>query len=963
MSSQVRARFGTIVAPGYAAPPTTIHRDDDDDDTIALQPITAPATRAAAETHANASPASSSRFGRHNCRMSPMVQRLGLATVLLVLLATLWLREAILLGRHANGEPSITIHSRSPPAAVSPSLAVETSSSHPTKDIGGAASDLSHPPSTLPASPGSCACSSFCLEYACGDLGGVVAGDRSNATAMTVVFSRCSSCRRLANGACGVIARDDEDHCSAIQLAHARKVLTCASSLAGTGGLPRRFSVQRDALSRMLVVCTVDRPLSDCLGTHSRSPAVRELNRLRRVIDDLHPHVAGGGGDLPAEKPAVPSATAIVFLDVGAIDPLMDVRMASSPDVAVSAQPFPRGAVGGEVDEAASEVRLNVCLNRIDASTLSVARLEEPKLVVSPATIGRRRDVILRLRPRDDTDSVEPLKSFLVPVMSHSGDKPSFVTLSGPPRHVKALGVWLLSLGYTGLLPSTCLVIEDQDSLQQAVGRLPSAASATGGSSTADADIDDGASSGDNAAPIWVANLDRDAALLHASCPTACARSSCVDGWRQEYLPCERGDVCLPHHRGKGCAWNMTEMSGGHDVCPVVPRVAWAANASLRDMVLRCLSPDLPVARFAIVPQVGLLLACRGDTTCHGVDEQAFHSDVALLTDLISAVKAGLEARIRSGEEQRSGSVKEEDVIEGVVHVVFVGPFVGAVPLALQRRVGSPSLPTAENATRSGDDATRAVGEPRLDGHPGSSSGARKSTAAVRPPSAVALKLHLFEANPFTRQWLHVTKCLSDLQAQADATAERKTDVDAGEDAPRFAEAILHDVGVGVRDERCNMPITAASLLGDISGMSCPEVRQPHPDLRSSYLVTRFQTLDSIYGHWSAAETHAGGTDAAAAQGITPGRHQGFILFFDGSVDSVGEIVKHGELWLRPGRWQPKAVVLGRGASLATALVVAKALSPHGYKSSSVALEGVIAPLSPRFGGQGRDGYVFVLPR
>lgn len=718
-------------------------------------------------------------------------------------------------------------------------------------------------PPTTPLPSGQCACPKSCLEFDCGsittaidahNISGKSASLNSRIAAefdaapllpSSIQFARCTACHGEGDR-CGVNPTDEQ--CNQAQKELAAKVKRC---LVPELHPPALFTVSRDAFSGYDVVCRGDAALTDCQGLGFA--ALRDTLMVERIIEDLLGKNAAedeeqtdeelsakkqqskkkkeqngkNGGESDFEKP-------IVFLDVGANDPFLDMRLASMPQVSVK--------VYSMVAEANNVVQISKCLNDLPESSMSVtsgsidsASREHPNLAPGTRPPGTAK-LVLRVNLPGYVNSV---KSLLATTMSES--KPALVITGVGSSHKDTmdLGSWLIGMGYTGFQQSSCSFIKDKDALGSLALTLRK---------------------GDTLQWVHQIRADRH---LHPQCPHACSRLSCVDSWRTEYQPCKRGDYCHADER-MPCDWKMSSMSGSSSACPADQN--WAT-------VQRCLDPLLPVAKFSIVAQFDMLVACRGASTCDGVDVVSCNSDTVLLVDLLK------ELSTRGDKEAKD------------VHFVFVGPYAGITGF----RVGM------------------AAGK-----HDGNHF------------------VHMFDVNPATRQWQKATKCFNNI-----------------------GRAVVYDFAIGERDEQCSVPLADTSALGEQVEIRCPAPRMPEAQ-NEGFIVSQFHTLDSVLGLWTSGD--AGAEEGAAGDNMVTPRK--YVMFFDGNIHHAGKLLQRAVLWLNDHRWQPAAVVLGRGASQETAKECADVLNRFHY-ASSVPLDGISTLDAPgnSLPRKGADGYVFLAPK
>jgi hypothetical protein len=342
---------------------------------------------------------------------------------------------------------------------------------------------------------------------------------------------------------------------------------------------PHAFTLERDSTSGFDIVCRGDLSIEVCrtLDAAGRDQ-YEEMSEMMRML-------------------LAHSDRGAAFLDFGNTDALLDLRMAAIPNVSVtvlSANPEQRNVA-----------QLTACLNELPPNRFTASRY-------NLSFTGRRnrrilvdhvpgRPLIIRVNAPGYEDSVT---AELLTTIQNA--QPAIILTTGDQ---KILAEWFMTMEYVAFNPKTCRFANNAEQ----VGRIGLAASR-------------------KTSAYWVTEKTR--GILVPRCTDACLVPSCEEEWRTQYRACYKheerctgDDFEEPSERRlvDGCYWKTQTTACKKDS-------NWMK-------VMKCADPALPVATFSIVDVRGLLLACRGERDCAGVDNKVHDFTLNLLSSFFHQIQ------------------------------------------------------------------------------------------------------------------------------------------------------------------------------------------------------------------------------------------------------------------------------------------------------------------------------------
>jgi hypothetical protein len=403
-------------------------------------------------------------------------------------------------------------------------------------------------------------------------------GERElNLLSQSIEFGRCraDSCSKKGAHCVAESLLTERTRCSATQRFMANKVRKC---LIPTLRAPKSFTLERDSVSGLDVVCRGDVAVETCRSLDSASKM--QFQEISLMIKSLLEHSEKG----------------VAFVDFGDTDALLDVRVAAIPNVTVkvlSANPEQRNVA-----------HLTGCINGLPSNRLYVTRhnfsVTETRNKKVAFEHVRNQPTMLRINA---PGYEEVLAAELATTVEKT--RPAVIITIGD---AKLLGEWLMSQDYLAYNPKTCRFANGVESLSKV-----------------------GLATTRKAVTMWVTEATK--AIVVPQCKEACLVPSCQDGWRTEYRPCASTEHCTSDDFEDEAEKRM------QDGCYWKNNAAACKLDSNWQRVVRCADPALPVATFSIVDVRGVLLACRGERDCIGVDTKIHDFTMNLLTSFFNQIQ------------------------------------------------------------------------------------------------------------------------------------------------------------------------------------------------------------------------------------------------------------------------------------------------------------------------------------
>lgn len=403
-----------------------------------------------------------------------------------------------------------------------------------------------------------------------------------NLLSKTMEFGRCTpaSCTKNKDGHCiAETMATEQARCSPLQRYTANRVRKC---LIPTLRPPRSFTLERDTLSGMEVVCRGDVSTETCRGI---DPVARaNYDEVREFLENVMQHAPLGAA----------------FIDFGDNDALLDLRIAALPNVTVH--------VFSSSPEQRNVAHLTACMAQLPETKMTIHRYNFTNTGVRNGKpiipFLKGRPVVLRINAPGYEDVIT---NELFGTLDRL--KPAVIIANGD---AKLFGEWLMSTElpspYMAWNPRVCRFANAVDAL----GKIGLAASR-------------------KMPAVWVKEETKQAITPH--CKEACMVPSCQDGWRTEYRACnEASETCTAddlesqaeHKLQDGCYWRTSPGACKLD--------------SNWQKVIRCADPGLPIATFSIVDVRGSLIACRGERDCVGVDTKYHDYTMNMLTQFFNQI-------------------------------------------------------------------------------------------------------------------------------------------------------------------------------------------------------------------------------------------------------------------------------------------------------------------------------------